>query len=164
MQLIQFTLDSGNERSYTAPVTRARFGDLSVSIVSYAAQLIYAEKYDEAFHLLSASGRVLRYVTDDSYGAPVSLAEELHVVAAFNDVLGLIRGARIGLCVELDEQVLSETFIASGSLLDAFDLLSGEAHGDCSRLSLSESSSTDNRSFVLQGAGRSVHIPEGGRP
>lgn len=113
---------------YTRPVTPARFRELASSIISYAAQLVYAGKTAEAYRLLSAADRLLRHLGGSASpeGAgeeQLPLADEITAAKAFLETSRISRGLAIELVVDLDEETQSSSFIGCGSLVDRLDAL-----------------------------------------
>jgi hypothetical protein len=100
-------------------VTHVRFRELSSSIVSYAAQLVYTGKTTESYRLLSAADRLFRSLADSGFGEPAPLADELALAASFLEIIRILTSLEIELFVDLDDEARSASFVGCGRLVDA---------------------------------------------
>ena len=114
-------LDSRKRGFYTQRVTQPRFRELSSSIVSYAAQLVYTGKTTDSYRLLSAADRLFRCFADPDFEEPAPLSDELALAASFLEILRILTGTEIELVVDLDDEARSASFVCCGSLVDAVD-------------------------------------------
>lgn len=157
-------LDSLQRGFYTRRVTQARFRELSSSIASYAAQLVYTGKTTDAYRLLSAADRLFRSLADPGFEEPAPLADELALAASFLEILRILTSLEIELVVDLDEEARSASFVGCGSLVDAMDQVVA-AHAlaaDPIRIVLIEDGDRSGRGLMLVAGDTRLPIPAGG--
>jgi hypothetical protein len=141
-----------------------RFRELSLSIVSYAAQLVYTGKTGDSYRLLSAADRLFRSFADPGFEEPAPLADELALAASFLEVLRILTGFEIQLVVDLDEEARSASFVGCGGLIDAMDQAVA-AHGaaaDPIRIVLTQDRDRRGRALMLVDGETRLPIPAGG--
>ena len=156
-------LDSPKSVPYTPGVTQVRFRELSSSIVSYAAQLVYTGKTADSYRLLSAADRLFRSFSDPGSEEPAPLADELATAACFLEVLRILTSLEIELVVDLDEEARSALFVGCGSLVDAVDrvVAAHDSAADPIRIVLIEDGDRRGRGLVLVAGENRLPIPAG---
>jgi len=147
-------------------VTSVRFRELSASIVSCAAQLVYTGETTDSYRLLSAADRLFRSFSDPGFEEPAPLADELALAVSFLEILRILTNLEIELVVDLDVEARSASFVGCGCLIDAIDQVVA-AHApaaDPIRIVLVEDGDRRGRGLVLVAADIRLPIPaEGGR-
>ncbi len=147
-------------------MTHVRFRELSSSIVSYAAQLVYTGKTTESYRLLSAADRLFRSLADSGFGEPAPLADELALAASFLEIIRILTSLEIELFVDLDDEARSASFVGCGSLVDAMDQVvaaRAPATGQI-RIVLGQDGSRKGRGLTLVAGDTRLPIPAGGDP
>jgi hypothetical protein len=164
LQEIHLFWTSPKSRFYTRRVTQVRFRELSSSVVSYAAQLVYTGKTVESYRLLSAADRLFRSLADPCIGDPAPLADELALAASFLEILRILTSLEIELVVELDDEARSASFVGCGSLVDAMDeVVAARAPAeDPLRIILLQDRNRRGRGLMLVAGDTRLPIPAGG--
>ncbi len=145
---------------YTRAVNQVRFRELSLSIVSYAAQLVYTGKTVESYRLLSAADRLLRSLAGPGREGPAPLADELILAASFIEILRILTSLEIELVVDLDEEARSASFVDCGSLVDAIDRIAAAATAATPvRIVLIEDGDRRRRGLLLVAGDTRLPIP-----
>jgi hypothetical protein len=141
-----------------------RFRELSSSIVSYAAQLIYTGKTRDSYRLLSAADRLFRSFADPGFEEPAPLADELALAASFLEILRILTSLEIELVVDLDDEARSASFVGCGSLVDAMDqvVAAHAAAADPIRIALIQDRDRNGRALMLVAGEIRLPIPVGG--
>ncbi|MEI6389278.1 MAG: hypothetical protein WCQ50_21945 [Spirochaetota bacterium] len=143
-------------------MTQARFRELSSTIVSHAAQLVYNQKNVESYRLLSAADRLFRCLADPAFDGQAPLSDEISLASSFLDVLRIIISLDVELVVDLDEEARSASFVTCGSLVDLMDALiaSNEVRKGPIRIFLVEDGPPDRGLFLVMGNARQ-RVPAG---
>jgi hypothetical protein len=141
-----------------------RFRELSCSVVSYAAQLVYAGKNTESYRLLAAADRLFRSFADPGFEEPSPLADALSLAASFLEILRILTGLDIGLVADLDEEARSSSFVGCGSLVDAVDqvVAARAAAAGPIDIVLVQDRDRKGRALVLLAGDARLPIPPGG--
>jgi len=144
-------------------VTQVRFRELSASVVSHAAQLVYTGETVDSYRLLSAADRLFRSFSDPGFEEPAPLADEVSLAASFLEILRLLTGLQIELVVDLDEETRSASFVACGSLVDAVDRVAAAhaAAADPIRIVLVQDRDRKSRALMLVDGQTRLPIPAG---
>lgn len=139
-------------------MTEGRFRELSSSIVSCAAQLVYTGKTTDSYRLLSAADRLFRSFADPGFDAAVPLADGIALAQCYLDILHLLAGTQLELLIDLEEEIRSASFVRCGSLIEAIDqvLAAPPPQGNVMRMTLVQDGIGGE--LALLGSGRRLPI------